>query len=806
MSRAKVLSETKSECELLINKHVNYLLNALNISISKDNLIAWLHSAVDLIDCTPLEPPEKTGFRFKYQEKDSVISGIVFRFCPRRYDTLKDFLDHNRINGSRTETRNDERSVFCALVVLLAIRKIGSDKGEDIHLEKIGIFTGKSFRGMVMVFAEILTETFTPEHYLSRQTDIVLKESLDVLDWLKPWGCEVLYYKTEKKYGRPYQEDYSLINAAVLKDALANRILLDGKSHPLIRLCMDSASPERQRSLLQHAMKIKTVYFQTRELADGTYAYVDGTVEIEKYVSKIISGSYHENRKKIAEKSIKNEWTVVDAENALAEYAFLRCNRKETLKTTGEIPEMKHGDFRDMFEEIGIIKKRRTEWHFSNTYMKWIYAALYLCRNYFNRGEKYCPSDDSEDRFRHYSLSENIFHCIKYYISCNSLKSNKDDALIYGTVFGTAIISLLPQEKRIEFIDYLCVLAKDFSCASRPEQELAITLLSMALNECLDSLDSTIRQKAFMRCYAKTCYRIQQESLLLLLPASNYFKEEIRRNFCAFIPEKDSEPKTNKQPYYYFYYHLLFEAEYKKVEAVLNRDWCRWSINNEEVLGIALAIRELSWQYHNDISVFSHIENINHIIKKCIPLIPLVEDVSDFAEKRRYALAVESIAYTIANLEIQLSEFIIDNEKEDIAKGCRKLLSLIFGYDLFLRMNNSVYLEYLDRPDYLNIEGVPDGLLICGMIRTFCLAQKNLPQISVDRKWQMVLEKERGRYKVLIARALSNTSFYDEFWLHSLLQEIPDALIKSDFLPYDNIDIKLIYNNPLKAREWYPKK
>ena len=66
-----------------------------------------------------------------------------------------------------------------------------------------------------------------------------------------------------------------------------------------------------------------------------------------------------------------------------------------------------------------------------------------------------------------------------------------------------------------------------------------------------------------------------------------------------------------------------------------------------------------------------------------------------------------------------------------------------------------------------------------------------------------MFEKERGRFKVLIARALAHTDFFDKEENRALLAGIADDLTKQDFLAYDNIDLQLVYRHPFDPLEWY---
>ena len=105
-------------------------------------------------------------------------------------------------------------------------------------------------------------------------------------------------------------------------------------------------------------------------------------------------------------------------------------------------------------------------------------------------------------------------------------------------------------------------------------------------------------------------------------------------------------------------------------------------------------------------------ENFDRIIKSCIPLIPFEKDVPDYSEKRKIALAVESIAFTIANLRVQLSGFGRGDDGESDELPVR-FVRLMTEYDLFMRRNNTVYHYYLENPVFTDIESVPDGLLVC---------------------------------------------------------------------------------------------
>ena len=372
--------------------------------------------------------------------------------------------------------------------------------------------------------------------------------------------------------------------------------------------------------------------------------------------------------------------------------------------------------------------------------------------------------------------------------------------MAFGTVFGTAIVSFLNKVRRHQFVLYLCELAKDYSCKFRNDQELAISILCTALNECLDSLEGEVRNEAFKRCYSKSNYSIQQESFDLLIPASKYFENEIKRSFKAYIYRSNDKEVSSKQPYYYFYYHYLFEDEFNKVKKALSHEWSdSWALNDDELLGVALAIRELSWQNHNWIQSFGFFDNIEEIIRRCVSAIPAECDVADYAEKRKYALAVESIAFAIANMRMQLSRFRLPEDTEDSIR----LVQLIMEYDLFLRENNALYRYYLDNPKFTSIESGPDGLLICGMIRAFSYRQFDLPKIKLENDWKNIFKNERGRFKVLIARTLAYTDFYDSEENRGMLAGIADNLTNRDFLPYDNIDIGLVFNHINEPLEWY---
>ena len=796
------------------NEHILYLLKQLKLSSEYITLCNYLESADNKIQKKG-EDPKKPGFDFEYTENGEVITGHVRQAAYKRKRILNDFPTRYKLNKCK-----DDKEKFCALALLLALRKWIEEEKKNVSLNLIPLFAERSFCEMVNLLAENLTENFTELRYTAKDKKEYLLKSGDVLAELKPWGCTVYYIEAkdpvkktengkneEDPNGKSVFRDLQLDNTETLKKELSEEIVRSGKEHPLVRLFLSSESPENineQFSLLQTALKIKEILFSVQKLSKKSYHFIPGSIRIKKYVSKIISGIYKEFQKAIAEDCTKNERTVVDAENALAEFAFSRCYRP-----ADGVPEFKNKDLAALFSNLGIIKLGNTEWHFCNPYIKWIYAALYLCKNYFNEGILFIPTENAVF-FPYYSVYENIFHSIKYFLALNGITSSKD-TLVYGTVFGTAITSLLYNEKRNQFISYLCEVAKDFSCSVRADQELAISILCMALNECLDSIDAALREKAFKRCYSKTSYRIQQESFLLLKPASAYFENTVKNCFDAYIAKNNNEPITQAQPFFYFYYHHLpqFEIIFKKVEKALRQKWNeKWTVQENELLGVALAIRELSWRQHNQIQTFQNIDSINAIIRLCISLIPLEKDVTEYSKKREYALAVESIAYTLANRKTQLNVFLLNKTDEDEQKGCRKLMRLIFTYDLFMRKNNNAYNKYL-ASDYINIEGVPDGFLVCGMIRVFSYKQKSLPLLKIDEAaaWERILKKERGRYKILIARALDYTNFYNQLGTENktILSGIAKDLKSSDFLPYDNIDIYQLYANEKTPSLWYSK-
>ena len=368
------------------NEHIKKLISLLNIDADYYSLSRQFHDI-----CNTLVSFEKsddfTGFYFSLKDYPS-ISGRVNQAISKRHSVLNELLIHKKLN-LRSGDSHDDRVLYCAAVLLLTFKNY-KDKNEipvAVNLEAVDLFRRKTFEQMIRLLMDNLTQSFDEKLYKSKDVVSIFSNGGNIISELKPWNCEICFYTDQKKVLRKFDEDVSVRNSFELKKNLHDKIISYGKKHPLIRLFLKEENIDEQLSLLYSGINIKRVIFRLNETEYG-FDYELNSVEVEDvYVAKIVHGIYNKIHIIITDFCSTSECAPIDMENDLSEFAFSEIT--EGGKPMCEI----NRKLIELLLEKGVLVKKDDSIHFVNSYIRWIYLALYLCRNYYNKDKSFIPEE-----------------------------------------------------------------------------------------------------------------------------------------------------------------------------------------------------------------------------------------------------------------------------------------------------------------------------------------------------------------------------------------------------------------------------
>ena len=121
----------------------------------------------------------------------------------------------------------------------------------------------------------------------------------------------------------------------------------------------------------------------------------------------------------------------------------------------------------------------------------------------------------------------------------NSDLVNLDESFVEDViVYSSILIRRLEEKRRNGFIEFLINKSKSFGVSDRPDQILAIYILTIILSECSEIISSNQRKLIYENTYAKVAYKIQTLQFENLIESSPFYLNEIIRtfnnNFCSW--------------------------------------------------------------------------------------------------------------------------------------------------------------------------------------------------------------------------------------------------------------------------------
>ncbi len=373
-----------------------------------------------------------------------------------------------------------------------------------------------------------------------------------------------------------------------------------------------------------------------------------------------------------------------------------------------------------------------------------------------------------------------------------------DDLLI----FSAAYICALDKLPKKAFIDYLLKLSNQFEIKNRTKQIAAIYILAYTLYED-ESLTYAQRQEIFQQTYGTTSYQLQNIQWEMLDKQSSFYIHKIKDTYQSLFTNKSFY--TDKQPFYFFYYHLYPKKHHTHRNENTVQEYCHK----------AFSLRKEIWASLDD-----HKEkSTSDRIKQCIDLlnegISIKEqffstDISQIENiennncgylARTLAYGIQAVLYAIANI---LNYTNSDEASQLDNDASSQLLECLFFADYICRKSNLEYRAYIENtPEQNNL------YLLCGAFRCVCA----LPPLKIvyqmpsfmKKEYALWLKKEKNRYYYLLAYLLSLSDFFEEDEKKSLLNlnQLPESTDEIMFLPYDHLSHKAILRFPTDPKEWH---
>lgn len=460
-----------------------------------------------------------------------------------------------------------------------------------------------------------------------------------------------------------------------------------------------------------------------------------------------------------------------------------------------------------------LIKSSNGHYQFTLKHYRLLCLGLYLSKSY----DPHNP--------------EKTFFEIKKYSKLSSADTSVDIDIICSDRFdsivflGTSLVVSLNEKDRTSFINYLCNKAKNFEHSEREDQTVAIFLLTNILNECRSLISYHLREEIFVSSYGTTAYDFQLSNFQLLNPSSSFYKTCIdnkKKDASTLLP---CSSFAAGQPYFFFLYHITEPSYEDTLNSLLEKEDSeleRIELDIKSCEMLAYWIRNYTWEIYNKKKTekVSILQRLIVIIFKCIDVLSndsILSNQQITEQSLHNSYAFQALAYSLANIRLLYNQGtgIFDTIDDNINET---FYSALFYYDYISRVTNIEYQKFC----FPNNTEPVNLYLLCGFHRFISTANNyhHLNRYSLSdtmfHKYCYFLKNERGRYRVLLARLLSFSDFFegkhfDESAdiLNSIYNDIIDDKIKDrDFLNYDHVSISRIKTSltdgkPLLPAKWY---
>ena len=372
----------------------------------------------------------------------------------------------------------------------------------------------------------------------------------------------------------------------------------------------------------------------------------------------------------------------------------------------------------------------------------------------------------------------------------NSDLVNLDESFVEDViVYSSILVKYLEEKRRNGFIDFLVQKSKSFRVSDRPDQILAIYILTVILSECSDVLNSEQRKLIFDNTYAKVAYKLQTMQFDNLIESSPFYLNEIIRTFNSNFQSRDFT--TSFQPLYFFWYDVAFSVQNTddKFQSRKVKSFCK----------SAFELRKQNWSGDY---LISGIETISRLIDTGTALIKNYNINKNPPETRMLAYAISALLYSIANT-INYNDIYREKlERLLVSKAAESsdLFELALFSDYIVRKSNKVYMK-------LDEKGISEKYyLLCGAFRLFCALGHHPCEHKLVLSKEMrsfyndILKKESGRYFFLISYMLSFTDFFD-----NKIRSLEDIIAyerDTEFLLYDRLSMDNIQKYTLEIEKW----
>lgn len=354
----------------------------------------------------------------------------------------------------------------------------------------------------------------------------------------------------------------------------------------------------------------------------------------------------------------------------------------------------------------------------------------------------------------------------------NTLLNRKQSSHIHwnydpGVIYGCAFLNALNKEKREHVLDGLCRISADANILNRDSQEKAIAILSYYLCEGTE-YTGEYREKVFLYAYAKDMYAIQETMWTYLKDNSPFYYNAVeicRDNACKL----GEDEYALLDPYYIYLWWDLSATKTHHLNFVRN----------------CCIIQHHSWfgKASSKNSSNLKIDDMLQKIDTCIEVL----DGQDEEKKLPYVYGLNMLLLSLANIKILPRELdtseqysVLCEKLNDIAVR-EQLIRAAIRCDYYTRKFNRTYNEVRSE-NWGN-----DLFLLSGAIRFLCaypLSPNGPIELSAEmlERYMKWYGNEKGRWKVLLARLLSYTSFFHQ----SSAAPITAEMYRScHFLEYD---------------------